>query len=412
MEESAKAQARRIHPTDSTRREALRWQKHVLLRFTAIRDRNLQMLAKAGLLTVDFVVLFSRYYETLFIQAILAVLAKAGDKLQLTNKLPWGYTGGELTGGAYNNAAFGVPLGESVARVMGSNLSDLAKAWVTTDLHVQDFHSGSFGKTNQQQEEALQKGHLASLSSKEKEEMMRGHEKGGLHSGQFGKTNQQQEEALQKGRLASLSVNEKKKMMTGFLNASAFGHKGSIAEHVARTLARVDISEEKKLDLTTKVKRRGLTTLGANIQLESATSEGEIRAATGQIALWEAKAGSLPHNDLLVRMDGLWKQVVKIEPAISWIDESSTDEGTKESWWLKEWTAGETLNPPKCWQWARKLGKKEVTARIAHYVKSKAPQARHAMLRELLPLLASAMAAYTTAKNRKSKATWKAKHFK
>jgi hypothetical protein len=57
------------------------------------------------------------------------------DKMQLTNKLPWGYTEGKLTGGAFNNAGFVVPFGESMVRVMGSNLSDLVKGWTITDLH-------------------------------------------------------------------------------------------------------------------------------------------------------------------------------------------------------------------------------------------------------------------------------------
>jgi hypothetical protein len=51
-----------------------------------------------------------------------------------------------------------------------------------------------------------------------------------------------------------------------------------------------------------------------------------------------------------------------------------------------------------------KLRTKEVQARIAHYVDSPAPQARHARLRLLLPLLAAAMTAYRQAANLKTNA--------
>jgi hypothetical protein len=232
----------------------------------------------------------------------------------------------------------------------------VAKAWVTTDLHVQDFHSGQFGKTNQQQEEALQKDGLASLSAKEKE-----------------------------------------KMMTGFLNAFTFSNKSSIEQRVAKTLARVDISEVKKVDITTKVKGLGLTTLGASIHLVSATSEGETRAATGRIASFAARTAILPANKLLDDLDGLWREVIKIAPEITWLHQTP-----KEPWPLKLWAVDEEYNPPKCLQWAKKLKTKEVEARLAHYVDSPAPQARHARLRLLLPLLADAMTAYRTTKNLKT----------
>jgi hypothetical protein len=212
--------------------------------------------------------------------------------------------------------------------------------------------------------------------------MLTGFEKEGFHAGQFGKTKEGQQEVLQNGRLAQ-------KMITNFLNVSTFSVKGSIEQRVARTSARVDISDEKKLDLTTKVKIYGLTTLGARIQLESATSESESQAATGSLAQHAGRTGVVTVNTLMDRVDELWKEVITEAQEISWIDMSS-----KEPWWMKVWDAGERNNPPQFLQWVKKLRTKAVEARIAHYVKSVAPQTRHERFRELLPLMEAAMTAY------------------
>jgi hypothetical protein len=130
-------------------------------------------------------------------------------------------------------------------------------------------------------------------------------------------------------------------MLTGFLNApnaSVFSVKSSIEQRVAGTFARVDISDEKKFDLTIKLKSVGLTTLGARIQFESATSENESRAAAGRIVQRAGVTGAKTLNTLLDRVDELWKQVMTEAPEIiSWIDMSS-----KESWWTKVWAPGET----------------------------------------------------------------------
>ena len=155
--------------------------------------------------------------------------------MQLTNKLPWGYTEGELTGGAFNNAGFGVPLGESMTRVMGSNLSDLDKGWTITDLH----------------------------------------------------------------------------------NTNTFGVKDNTNTRVSSISKRVDISDGKKLDLTTKTKSFRLTSLGASVQLESETTESETRAATGRLATLVGRDTRRVANPLLDQMHELWKEVIKEAPEIS-----------------------------------------------------------------------------------------------
>ncbi len=62
--------------------------------------------------------------------------------VDLTNKLPYGYTIGDLKGGYFLNSGFGVRLEESVAQVMASNLSSCAKRCVIKDLHIQAIVSG------------------------------------------------------------------------------------------------------------------------------------------------------------------------------------------------------------------------------------------------------------------------------
>jgi hypothetical protein len=96
-------------------------------------------------------------------------------------------------------------------------------------------------------------------------------------------------------------------------------------------------------------------------------------------------------------MHELWKEVIKEAPEISWIDISS-----KDQWWQKTWAPGERHNPPKCLSWSKKLKKEGVDARIALYVKSKAP--RHERLRTLLPLLQAVMTVHRTAANAKTNA--------
>ena len=92
-----------------------------MLNFTSISDRNLHILKEEGLLTVDFVEIFLRYFETLIIQGTLTVLVVAELPVELTNKLAYGYTFGDLMGGYFMNSGFGVPLEDSVTRVTVSH---------------------------------------------------------------------------------------------------------------------------------------------------------------------------------------------------------------------------------------------------------------------------------------------------
>jgi uncharacterized protein YunC (DUF1805 family) len=275
------------------------------------------------------------------------------------------------------------------------------------DAAVIDYYGGSFGKSYEKQKQELEEGPLALLPQKRKEKMAGDAAVIDYYAGILGKSYEKQKQELEEGPLALLPQKEKEKLMTGFLNVSTFSDKSSIKGRVAKTLARVDISEAKKLDIVVQVKGLGLTTLGAKIQLASATSEGEIRAATGRIASLAAGAASRPANKLLDKMDGLWKEVIDIAPEITCLDQNS-----KEPWHLKRWATHEKWNPPKCRQWAEKLKTKEVQARIDHYVLSPAPQAHHARLRILLPQLTAAMKAYRTAKNLKTNSNPKPRRYR
>jgi hypothetical protein len=182
--ESMKAQAKRICPTDSKRRDDLLWKTYDLLSFTAISDRNLEILRDANMLTVDFVELFLRYFETLIIQAILAMLAAAEWPVMLTNKLPYGYTVGDLHGGYFMNSGFGNPLQESVAAVKASNLSPWAQKQVIVNLRNQAIVSGQFDVSTHEA-----KGKMIdadkNLTATDRERKHDGLENAAIASGQF-----------------------------------------------------------------------------------------------------------------------------------------------------------------------------------------------------------------------------------
>ncbi len=170
-----------------------------------------------------------------------------------------------------------------------------------------------------------------------------------FHSGSFAKTPETQARDLEKECYNCLKPEQKEKFLQ---NAEIVSFKftadnsprprrgkrrlfRAAAWHLYLSMSR---SDEKKFDLTIKLKSVGLTTLGARIQFESATSENESRAAAGRIVQRAGVTGAKTLNTLLDRVDELWKQVITEAPEIiSWIDMSS-----KESWWTKVWAPGET----------------------------------------------------------------------
>jgi hypothetical protein len=74
--------------------------------------------------------------------------------LELTNKLAYGYTLGDVTGGYFMNSGFGVSFEESVTRVMTSNLSPDKTSGIK-DLHRQVIVSGSFDVSTHSQKRKL-----------------------------------------------------------------------------------------------------------------------------------------------------------------------------------------------------------------------------------------------------------------
>ena len=283
------------------------------------------------------------------------------------------------------------------------DIDDDDKAEKHNSLSNMSLFAGGFAKPLAVSLARLQTDEFSHLTDKKAEDVAGKLANQAMHGSNFGKDIGPRLLELQ-GR-QDLSDADKAKHATGFRNQAIFGSKTSIQDRLTAISSRPDLDGHQQAAFIAKVKMPGLKVLGVAAMLASpSTTPSEIRAATGKLASLEASAKLRAQNPLLDEVNELWKLVVAEAPEISFLDESSP---LKKNWWLKKWAPDEAINPPKCMEWASKLKAKAVEDRIAHYVNSPAPEARHKKLRTLLPRLQVAMTAYRRAKNSKSHANSK-----
>jgi len=138
---------------------------------------------------------------------------------------------------------------------------------------------------------------------------------------------------------------DKTKHVTGLRNHALFGNNGNIKKSMVSVSARVDISADKKLDLTAKVSRPNSQHWEQLWSLYLRRLQEICELLPEKLANLKSKKRQRPVNPLLDAVDAVWKGVITEAPEISWIDETSD-----QDWWLKKWTLDDPCKPPKCIQ--------------------------------------------------------------